>query len=54
MQKMLTHQSKGLHLDCVKFWTAEIVSALEYLHTTVGVLLILCLNLTIKAASIET
>lgn len=29
-------QSKGLHLDCVKFWSAEIVSALEYLHCSVG------------------
>lgn len=29
-------KSKGLHLDNVKFWSAEIVSALEYLHTTVG------------------
>eukprot|EP01125_Pyxidicula_operculata_P001189 TRINITY_DN1112_c1_g1_i1.p1 TRINITY_DN1112_c1_g1~~TRINITY_DN1112_c1_g1_i1.p1 ORF type:complete len:452 (-),score=128.34 TRINITY_DN1112_c1_g1_i1:385-1740(-) len=29
---------KGLHMSCVKFWVAEVVSALEYLHTMVGVI----------------
>uniref|UniRef100_A0A6B2L505 non-specific serine/threonine protein kinase n=1 Tax=Arcella intermedia TaxID=1963864 RepID=A0A6B2L505_9EUKA len=30
--------NQGLHLDLVKFWTAEVVIALEYLHTEVGVI----------------
>ena len=29
---------KGLHIDCVRFWTAEVVLALEYLHTKIGVI----------------
>jgi len=31
-------KNKGLHLDCVRFWTAETVLALEYLHTQIGVI----------------
>jgi len=27
-----------LHLDCVRFWTAETLVALEYLHTKIGVI----------------
>jgi len=28
----------GLHMDCVRFISAEIVNVLQYLHTTVGVI----------------
>jgi len=29
-------KTQGLHMDCVKFWSAEIICSLEYLHCTVG------------------
>jgi len=38
--ELLSHikRHKGLHLDCVRFYFAELVNALEYLHTVVGVI----------------
>jgi len=37
----------ALHMDCVKFWTREIVCALEYLHCTVG-----CIHCDLKPENI--
>eukprot|EP01128_Nolandella_sp_AFSM9_P004101 TRINITY_DN178_c5_g1_i1.p1 TRINITY_DN178_c5_g1~~TRINITY_DN178_c5_g1_i1.p1 ORF type:complete len:430 (-),score=117.61 TRINITY_DN178_c5_g1_i1:116-1405(-) len=38
--ELLSHirRHKGLNLDCIRFYTAECIMALEYLHTEVGII----------------